>query len=582
MLVRKRIAELLLSQRLITQEQLNKALEIQQYRHEPLDQILVTQGYISEERLLQAVAMQHGVVAWHLQHEPPQANALAQIPANLCRSYVVLPVKIQGDRLTLAMRDPSDLDALEQVRQITNLRIEPVLASEARLQRAIEEAYGNIPVTHSSLDRLVTEAMGEMSEGDLTVESDAGTVTEAEMRPVVGMVNQIIIEAIRAGASDIHFEPRKDRLEIRYRLDGQLHRVREFPGALNRAIVARIKIMSVLDIVEYRLPQDGRLSVALDGRNIDVRVSVLPNVHGERIVMRILDKTIALRSMEELGFSPHNLAMFRDMVHKPYGMLLVTGPTGSGKTTTLYSALNELKEITNNIMTCEDPVEYDIDGINQSHVNEKVGLTFAAQLRAILRQDPDIILVGEVRDRETAETALRAALTGHLVLSTLHCNDAPSALPRLTDMGIEPFLLSTAIIGAIAQRLVRTLCPYCREEYAPTAEEQALLYGNLGANLGGLQPRLWQPKGCVNCSMTGYRGRTGVHEVFPIPGNMQKLIADCEPMETLRNAAAQYGYRPMQADGCLRALLGQTTLSEVRKMVFFDTFAAQNTALRAA
>lgn len=562
---RKRLEELLVAHRLITQEQLEQALAIQQTRHELLGDILVQLGFITEERLLQVLAMQKGVAAWQLQNEPPTYEAVSLLTGDICRSYQILPVAVKGDRLVLAMRDPDDVEAIEMVRSLTNLRVEPVLASETRLARTIEEVYHGAVPTNRSVDRLVNRAMGEISQ-DQGEEPQNATVTEAEMRPVVGLVNQIIAEAIRMGASDIHIEPRIDRVEIRYRIDGQLQRVREIPSALQRALIARIKIMAVLDIVEYRVPQDGRISVTVDGRPVDIRVSVLPNYHGQRVVLRILDKSIALRTLDEIGFSEHNIALFMEMITKPYGLILVTGPTGSGKTTTLYAALNYLKQVTNNIMTCEDPVEYDIDGINQSYVNEKVGLTFAKQLRAILRQDPDIILVGEIRDGETAETAIRAALTGHLVLSTLHCNDAPSAIPRLTDMGVEPFLLSTALIGVMAQRLIRVLCPYCAEEYIPSQEEQRLLSHRAGPDA----VRIWRPVGCPNCNSIGYRGRTGIHEVMPIPAEMQKLIAECAPMETLRHAAALYGYRPLQEDVCDRVLMGQTSLEEARRVVFFE------------
>jgi type IV pilus assembly protein PilB len=565
---RQRLGELLVTHRLITAEQLARALEVQCERPQPLGQILVNLNYLTEERLLQACAVQKGVSAWHLQHDPPTKEALALIPSNICRAHALLPVRVRPDRLFLAMRDPSDIDAIDLVRNITKMRIEPVLASEERLVKMLDEMFGATGSAGNGDDltsRLVSEAMSEIA-GDAG-DAGEGGITEAEMRPVVGLVNELLAEAVRVKASDIHIEPRKDRVEIRYRLDGQLQRVHEIPVKLRAPLTARLKIMANLDIVEYRVPQDGRMTLTVDGRTVDLRVSVLPAYHGQRIVLRILDKSATLRTMTDLGFNAHNRSIFDEMIRKPYGLVLVTGPTGSGKTTTLYAAINQLKEISNNIMTCEDPVEYDIDGVNQSNVNEKIGLTFGAQLRAILRQDPDVVLVGEIRDQETAETAVRAALTGHLVLSTLHCNDAPSAIPRLIDMGMEPFLLSTALIGVTAQRLVRRLCDHCKEQYASSPEERA----QFGTALVGDIPMLWRAVGCPRCAGTGYAGRMAVHEIFPVAPDVQRAIASREPMDSLRRTASQYGYQAMQQDAMQRVLTGQTSLSEARRLVFFDT-----------
>jgi type IV pilus assembly protein PilB len=561
---RQRLGEILVSHRLLTPEQLEKALAIQRERFQPLGQILIQERLISEERLLQACALQKGCNAWHLQLDPPTKEAIGLLAGNLCRSYQIIPVQVKAGRLFLAMRDPSDIDAIDMVRDMCKMRVEPVLASEERLIQAIEEHYGEKD-TASEMTRLVSDALDEF--GVDVGFGENGTVTEAEMRPVVGLVNQILAEAIRMRASDIHLEPRKDRVEFRYRVDGQLQKMHEIPTKLKAALIARIKIMAQIDIVEYRIPQDGRLEVTVDGRTVDLRVSVLPNYYGQRVVLRVLDKSQTLRQLPELGFSDHNMRLFGDMIEKPYGLVLVTGPTGSGKTTTLYAALNKLKQTSNNIMTCEDPVEYDIDGINQSHVNEKVGLTFAAQLRAILRQDPDIVLVGEIRDKETAETALRASLTGHLVLSTLHCNDAPSAIPRLMDMGIQPFLLSTALIGVTAQRLVRMLCTHCKTQYTPAIEEQALLRSRFPNDT----PLLWRPVGCARCGDSGFMDRTGVHEIMPVGSEVQRQIAACEPLEEVKRVAGSYGYLPMQHDVCNRVINGVTSFAEARRLVYFDT-----------
>ncbi len=566
----ERIGELLIQHRIIDQDQLRRALEIQRYRYQPIGSIFIQQGIITEEQLMQILAIQAGVSAWNLRRDPPTMDALRLIAESDCRDRAILPVQVRGDRLVLAMTHPDDIETIEAVRELTKLRVEPVLVSEISLERAITDAFSGRQMSDTGMDKLVSQAMievdGDDSPGGAKLPDD---ISESEMRPAVSLFNQILAEAIRFGASDIHIEPRAERTDIRYRIDGQLVPMRDIPSALHRVLVARVKIMSHLDIVEYRVPQDGRIGVKVDGRVVDIRVSILPNYHGSRVVLRILDKSIALRSMEELGFDPHNLTLFNSIVTKPYGLFLVTGPTGSGKTTTLYAALNQLKQVTNNIMTCEDPVEYDIDGINQSHVNEKVGLTFAMQLRAILRQDPDIVLVGEIRDKETAETAIRAALTGHMVLSTLHCNDAPNAVARLTDMGVDPFLLSSSLVGVMAQRLVRVLCPSCRQQVPATDEDQALIQAVTREHVS----HVWQSVGCHACHNMGFRGRMGVHEVMPAPPSIQAMISTRPSGDDLRRAAERYGYQPMQVDAVQRALAGQTTLAEVRRQVYFDTFA---------
>src|SRR5579862_2187120 len=376
---------------------------------------------MTEERLLGATAAQMGVSPWHLGDQPPQPEAIRRVPGNICRTYQLLPVEIRADLLVVAMRNPLDLDAIDLVRNVASMRIEPVLVDGDRLMRSIDDVYG-ATVREPDFDDLIENAAGARTNKPRHI-GQAVQKMDSDSRPIVNLVNQILTEAIRAGASDVHIEPRHERVDVRYRIDGQMKRVSEIPYNLLPMITTRLKIMAEIDIVEFRVPQDGRVAVLIDGRHVDLRVSVLPNHHGQRIVLRILDQSRSLKSLNDVGFGAADLDMFRTLVSKPYGMFLVTGPTGSGKTTTLYAALAELSQVTNNIMTCEDPIEYDVDGVNQSQVNEKVGLTFARQLRAILRQDPDVILVGEIRDSETAETAMRAAMTGHMVLSTLHCND---------------------------------------------------------------------------------------------------------------------------------------------------------------
>ena len=561
------LGELLVAHRSITQPQLRKALAEQQESGQPLRRILLSHRVVTEEGILKVVAAQSGIRPWHLERDAPHPDAIRQVPADLCRKRHVLPVKVRGDVLILAMRDPADMMAIEAVRTASGKRVEPVLADEDRLVKAIEAAYGG----KARMDDLVSEALGEAKDSSSSKREQA-MLSEADTRPVVGLVNQLLGDAIKLGASDVHIEPRAGRVDIRYRVDGRLQKVREIPIGILQMLTTRLKIMAELDIVEWRVPQDGRMSVGIDGRSVDVRVSILPNYHGQRISLRILDSSVSLRNLEEIGFSEPNLALFRSMIHKPYGMVLVTGPTGSGKTTTLYAALNELREVATNIMTCEDPVEYDIDGINQSQVNEKVGLTFALQLRAMLRQDPDVILVGEIRDKETADTAIRAALTGHLVLSTLHSNDAPSAVPRLIDMGVDPYLLSTSLIGVVAQRLIRKLCPSCRIE---SEIDLADIEDSEDATV-------YREGACKKCGNTGFKGRLSVHEIMPVTPSVASAITTQAPVEEVRRLAASAGFRPLQLDTLDRVLRGETSLKESQRHVFFELNPASQLGRQAA
>jgi type IV pilus assembly protein PilB len=519
----RRLGEHLLALKLVTENQLRQAIEIQMQAPAPLGSILVSLGYISEELLLNVLAAKMGVRPWHLEAVPPQVDALRKVSGDLCRTYQVLPVAVHGDVLVVAMRNPLDLDAIDLVRNVTSMKVEPVLASDERLMRAIEQAHG-ANQRNDKFDHFLGQALSEV-QPDVQESKTHGLKNVEDTRPAVGLVNEILTEAICLHASDIHIEPRADRIDVRYRMDGEMQPVKELPLNLLPMLTARLKIMADLDIVEFRLPQDGRMGVQVDNRVVDLRVSVLPNHHGQRIVLRILDRSASLKKLDEIGFSDSNLKLYESLIRRPHGLILVTGPTGSGKTTTLYASLATLRTGRSNIMTCEDPIEYEIDGVNQSQVNEKVGLTFATQLRAILRQDPDTILVGEIRDQETAETAIRASLTGHLVLSTLHCNDAPSAIPRLLDMGINPYLLSTSLTGVTAQRLVRTLCPACRKRSKPTPL-QAECFAEAGLNC---PTEIFESGGCPKCRQSGFRGRMAVHELMPAFGEVASAIAAQAP-----------------------------------------------------
>lgn len=558
------LAEMLVANRLITPEQRELALQEQAQKPAPMGQILVKLGFISESLLVRALSAQMGVSPWFLDKEGPAPEAIALLPGELCEKYELLPVAVKGDVLVIAMRHPMDVEAIDLAHNVSKRRIEVVYANEERLIKGIKAAYGAGRGT-AIIDNLVTQAMDEAT--PRRGARDTNHLTEIETRPVVGMVNTILSDAIRMGASDIHIEPRSDRMDVRYRVDGQMHLVRELPSELIPMLAARIKIMAELDIVENRIPQDGHIKVVLDGREVDLRVSVLPNFHGPRIVLRVLDKTMSLKKLEDLGFTQNNLTLFRSLVEKPYGVFLVTGPTGSGKTTTLYAALAEMNDGTSTILTCEDPVEYDIDGIGQSQVNEKVGLTFAKQLKAILRQDPDTVLVGEIRDAETAETAVRASITGHMVLSTLHCNNAPGAIPRLKDMGVDPFLLSTSLVGVMSQRLARILCPHCRKKQ-PAGE---MLQNLWSIYLGGTPPEYeWLPVGCKECHGTGYKGRRAIHEIMPVTKEVAEVIARHGTTEDLHEAAVPFGYVTLQEAALEVVEAGTTSLAEARRVIFFD------------
>lgn len=575
--IRKQLGEILMAHRIITKEQLDEALVEQTANPKPLGRILVNKGFITDKLLLQALASQKGISAWHLDQDPPQSAALSKVSQDVCREYCILPVRIQGDLLMLAMKNPDDIETIELVRNITKLRIEPVLAEEGRLIRQIESAFfvNDADLTsNKSVNTYVKQALETYGgEGISFSNFEKADLASIDTRPVVGLVNQIVLEALAQKASDIHIEPMSEKIDVRYRIDGELVPAMSIPSALGPMLSTRIKIMAGVDIVETRVPQDGRISADFANREIDFRVSVLPSYHGPRIVMRILDQGVGLRNMCELGFSQSNLQLFRQLIERPYGLFLVTGPTGSGKTTTLYTALNDLKTGHNNIMTCEDPVEYLIDGINQSQVNDKVGLTFAMQLRAILRQDPDIVLVGEIRDQETAETAIRASMTGHLVLSTLHTNDAPSSIPRLLDMGIDPFLLSTSLVGVMSQRLLRVLCPKCKVEVAPSGEEVEILHTAFGSSN---TEKVFRPIGCDSCFGTGYKGRMAIHELMPVTAEVSRMIADHVPVEVIRETAAFYGYRTIQEDALRRIREGLTSVQEAKRLIAFDTIERQD------
>lgn len=560
----KEIGSILLDRRLITPEQLLRAKELQRKVPQSLVSILISQGYVSEDMVLKAQAAELHVRVWDVEKDKPRPNALRMIPASVCKQYSILPLQVRGDLLLVAMRNPQDTDAIEMLRNLAGMRIEPVLVGESRL----EYFLSNLTDDHfgsENMEDTIARAMTEF--GGRAEVRDREDLAEEDTRPVVGLVNEIMSNAIRMKASDIHVDPLMSSVELRFRLDGQLVKIREIPADLQSMLAVRFKIMAGLDIVETRLPQDGRISVTIEGRPVDLRVSTMPNIHGERIVLRVLDRQAGVRKLDDLGFSPNVMSSFRQLIRKPYGMFLVTGPTGSGKTTTLYAALQEVRTGANNVMTCEDPVEYEVPGIAQSQVNEKIGLTFASQLRSILRQDPDVILVGEIRDHETAETAIRASLTGHMVFSTLHSNDSLSAIPRLMDIGVDPYLLGSSLVGVMSQRLVRKLCVHCRESLTPSESDWEFA-AHHGVDLNGAQ--IYRACGCDRCYGTGYSGRQAALELLPITPALAGMISEKSRMDVFESIAREQGFETLQTSAIKLWASGITSLEEVSRVVFFD------------
>ncbi len=571
-----RLGDILIEQGIATEDQIRHALETQASSGHRLGTVLIGNGWATEEQITEARSVQLDVGYVNITQQAPDPLAVALVPLEIAQRYLLLPLSMedsadgQPGRLHLAMVDPWDIEATDWVQRETRRRIEPLLASETGLLAALERAYQSSQNDAHSSAMSETIELANLDALDLAVpaaeELDlADTIRQGEQAPVIRFVNTLFSEAVRRRTSDIHIEPREKDFLIRYRVDGQLQTIKTVPRSLLAATVSRIKILAEMDIAERRLPLDGRISMRVEGKNIDLRVSTLPTQYGERVVMRILDRSSASMSLGELGFSPHNLLSFNSLIRKPHGIILVTGPTGSGKTTTLYAALNALRSPATNIITCEDPVEYELEGISQSNVNERAGLTFARQLRAILRQDPDVVLVGEIRDAETAEIAFRAALTGHLVLSTLHCNEAAGAVSRLLDMGVAPFLIASTVAGVVAQRLVRRLCPHCRIEVIPDPDTLAM-YRALG---GDAAPgtTLWQGPGCPKCDGNGTRGRVAVHEVLVTNTRFNRLTMEAAETHILREAAIENGMIPMIGDGLEKLRAGLTTLDDVQRKI---------------
>ncbi|MBI5014300.1 MAG: type II/IV secretion system protein [Deltaproteobacteria bacterium] len=559
--VETRLGQMLVEEGLLSEEELEQALADRQNRGlggKPIGKYLVESGFVKETDFLRILARQFNLALMDLSEIQVQPEVLEKVPEELCRKYKILPLFAIGEEVTVAISDPTQIDGVDMVARYLKAPVQPVLASETQVLQTIAASFGKKDGSEegerddiSSLNRL--ESGGER-DVDLETLRRAG-----EEAPIIKMVDKILKLAVREGASDIHVEPGEEQLMVRFRVDGMLQKRFGFSMRLAAAVVSRMKILSDLDISERQKPQDGRIQLKMGDKELEFRVSVLPVYYGEKVVMRILDRASVRVQLENLGLSKQNLRIFDGLVRQPNGIVLVTGPTGSGKSTTLYAALNAINSIDKNIVTVEDPVEYQIPLINQVPVNPRRGLTFAGALRSILRQDPDIVMIGEIRDPETGSIAAEAALTGHLVLSTLHTNDAPSSVTRLIEMGVAPFLLAPTILGILAQRLVRRVCPQCKAPYEPKPAE--LHEAGIGELVGKVT--LHRGKGCGYCGGTGYKGRTGIHEVLKVDEEIRDLITERASASQIRRAAAAKGFKDLRFDGLKKAVSGQTSLEEV-------------------
>lgn len=563
-----KLADLLLANKVITVEQLDIAQREQKSTGDDLATVVIRRGFAKGENVLRCVAEQLELPYLELADYSIDAEALAQLPKNIAYKCGVIPVFRIGNVLTVAMTDPGDVSVIDTLRRTTKLQIEPVISSQDEIKSALVDHYGQSDVLDASIDEMIQKIQDEQPVNKEEEQHIAERLKQiAEDAPVIKLVNLIIGQAIKDGASDIHIEPEEDQLRVRYRIDGVLHEVFSPPKNLQAAITSRIKILAELDIAESRTPQDGRFQAAFEDKTVDLRVSSLPTVYGENIVMRLLDKNSLMLNLDDLGLGDEMFKRLNAILASSYGIILVTGPTGSGKTTTLYSCLNQMNTLDQNIITVEDPVEYRLKLIRQSQVNPKAGMTFASGLRAILRQDPDIIMVGEIRDSETAKIAVEAALTGHLVLSTLHTNDAPGAVTRLVEMGVEPFLVASATVGIIAQRLVRKICPKCKRSFTPLPE----FLRELGFNPEKRNWLFYKGDGCNNCKNTGYKGRVGIYEVMTINEDIRALCLKQASSDALKKAALKSGMRTLRQDGFLKALKGITSIEEVIRATNVDT-----------
>jgi len=558
--MRKRLGELLLDAKKLTEKDLLRALTEQKKYGDKLGEVIVKLGMLSEREIIDTVSKQLNIPIVDLKELEIPEDVVSLITADIAKNSMLIPVMRRHNVLKLAMVDPLDIDAMDNVARMVKMEIEPLIVTEDELKQALEKYYGLKTIVEETLDRIREQELTlERDEKDED-EDERISVDVAEEEPVVRFVNSLLAQALADNASDIHVEPSKNVMRVRMRVDGRLREVPSPDKKMFLAIVSRIKILAGIDIARTRTPQDGRFNIRESTREVGVRVSTFPTIHGEKVVLRLLDKSTALYGIDNLGFLRDDKEKIKGVLKRPYGFILSTGPTGSGKSTTLYAILNFINSPEKNIITIEDPVEYTLEGLAQAQVNPRAGMTFETGLRSILRQDPDVIMVGEIRDRETANIAVHSALTGHLVLSTLHTNDAASAVMRLVEMGIEPFLVTSSVSCVIGQRLLRKICPECKESYYPTPSvhktfqirEDVLLY---------------RGKGCPACKYKGYRGRTGVYEVLVMDDELRELIISKAPSEVLKKRAHEKGMRVMRDDAIMKVLFGNTTLEEALTVV---------------
>jgi type IV pilus assembly protein PilB len=567
-----RLGDLLVKMSRITEQQLIEALKVQKNEGGKLGEVIVKMNFITEKGILEALSDQFGIPQINLDQTEIDPDVIPLIPLNTIRRFHIMPIRTVNNMLTIAISDPTKAFDLKEIKLLTGLDIEPLLASENAISKAIETHF---ETNHAAELRKFMDGLGVGAEASLEIveEEEKGDITklesDAKLPPVVQIVNHIFTEAIAKGASDIHIEPYEERARVRYRIDGLLYEALTLPLKYKDGVISRVKVLTKMDIAEKRLPQDGRIKIQmkLSGRmkNLDIRVSTTPTIFGEKVVMRLLDREGLMLDMAKLGFEPESLRKFEEAIFKPWGMILVTGPTGSGKTNTLYSAIGRINSPDTNIMTVEDPVEFNINGINQIQVHESIDLTFASVLRSFLRQDPNVILVGEIRDNETADIAVKASLTGHLVLSTLHTNDAPSTVIRLIDMGIDPYLVATSVILIAAQRLVRRICAACKEEIA--IPPQALL--NIGfSEEEAATMKIYKGKGCPKCNNTGYKGRIALYEVMQVSPTIRDMILSSASVADIRKQAIGEGMLTLRQSGLTKIRNGVTTIEEVIRESF--------------
>lgn len=548
--VKSKLGQILLDEGKVTLSDLESAIAIQKSEGKKMSQVLVEKEIVSEESMVDAISKEIGVEKIDLAEVKIDKKVLKLVSQNLCKKYNLIPFEIDGKKIKVALADPLNIFAIDDVRIVTGMKVETYIATKTQINKCIEVNYSKQQLNKAAED-LLKETMSSKNQ-----DADVEELDDVKNAPVVKMVDQIFKNAIEMRTSDIHIEPYEDEIRIRYRIDGKLHLINTLSIESLAPLVTRIKILANLNIAEKRIPQDGKIITRVDGTDVDLRVSILPIVNGEKIVIRILKREGYTTDKKKLGMNEENLRKLEKLISAPNGIILVTGPTGSGKSTTLYTVLSELNTDDVNIVTVEDPVEYSLSGINQVNVNSKAGMTFASGLRSILRQDPDIIMIGEIRDNETAEIAIKAAITGHLVLSTLHTNDAPSSISRLLDMGIEPYLVSTSLVGVIAQRLVRRICPNCKEEYEASEKEKKILHKDIDMPL-----KLYRGKGCGHCNKTGYYGRAGIYEIMEVTREHRDAMNTTRNMDTFRDISLRHGMTTLE-DECIKLVLNGTTTVE--------------------